>query len=155
MRRALREWRGTPVRVRGIPYRDGGSLPTGLARFARIRNGLPHFAEVALSVEVGSAGFRCESRVDPRIPDDWARGAAAGAAFACVEAGAPGGSVVVERITGMLTDTNPTIVAAAAAMATWKALRFVPQLAVLSRIEAACFESWGHPDEVPDWRNGP
>lgn len=135
------------------------------ARFARIRNGLPYFAEVALSVRAADA-FRFESRcagagwirqgeaedVTAHGYDAWKRGAAAGASLACVAAGRPDTVVAIERITGTTTDTNPTIVAAATALAVWQALGFSPPPALRSRIETETFDSWSHPDDVPDWR---
>src|SRR5579863_8866347 len=57
---------------------------------------------------------------------DWALGAEYGVAYALRVAGRTDCSVIVSRITGASTDTNPTVVAAAAADAVWKALQYTP-----------------------------
>lgn len=50
--------------------------------------------------------------------------------------------VTIVRILGMTTDTNPTIVAAAAADATWNALGFAPRASVRQRVESVVLRSW-------------
>jgi hypothetical protein len=43
--------------------------------------------------------------------------------------------VIVNRITGLTTDTSPTLVAVVAAIATWNAIRFTPRQEVMDRME--------------------
>jgi hypothetical protein len=74
-------------------------------------------------------------------------------AFALSVAGDPAVRVVITKIEGLSgTDTNPTIVGAAAALAMWRALGFEPPSEVIERLEAVVFESWRRPlDEIPSF----
>ncbi len=53
-----------------------------------------------------------------------------------------GYGLTVTRIEGMVTDINPTIVAAATMDAVWKALHFQLSPEVIARIEELVFHSW-------------
>jgi hypothetical protein len=137
----------------------------GVATFKRIKDGLPYVAKVALTVDLASGEFQVEFDCNGRgwtaqghleeVPahgyDDWKAGAVAGVRFACVEAGIPNARVVVNLISGMITDTNPTIVAAAAALAVWKAFQFEPTSDTVELIEASVFRSWESPETIPNW----
>lgn len=136
------------------------------AQIKRVRNGLLHFAEVALRLESPSttAGieFHCTGRGWIRqgyledAPatgyDDWKAGARAGASFAlsvaAVNCPVDTARVLIDRITGLTTDTNPTIVGAAAALAVWKAIPFLPPPDILQRLEAVLFNSWQLPADA-------
>lgn len=72
----------------------------------------------------------------------WKAGACAGVAFALRCAGLHTYGVRITRIVGMTTDTNPTIVAAAAARAVWRATDFTPPPALLARFDAQVLASW-------------
>jgi hypothetical protein len=137
----------------------------GVATFKRIEEGLPYVATVALAVELDSTEFLVEfhcngqgwtaqghiEEVSEHGYHDWKAGAVAGVRFACDEAGIPNARVVVNFISGMITDTNPTVVAAAAALAVWKAFQFEPTSAAVELIEASVFRSWKSPEAIPDW----
>lgn len=142
------------------------SMLNAEARFARICNGLPHFAKVALRLEsptttpgiefhctgIGWVRQGCFEDVPQAGYDDWKAGAGAGVAFALSVATQSSTRVLIDRITGLTTDTNPTIVGAAAALAVWQALAFSPPPDILQRLEAVVFASWQHPsDHVPDF----
>ncbi len=60
---------------------------------------------------------------------------------------APGAMVVIHRIRGMITDTNPAAVAGAAIDAVWKATAYTAAQEQLLMVEDQVFESRG--DEVP------
>jgi hypothetical protein len=137
----------------------------GLAKFARHKNGLPYFAEVAVSVSpeqpwhvefrcsgdgyVGQGGIEQASLVGYT---DWKAGAAAGVRFACAIAEIPRAHVIVGRISGLGMDTNPSTVAAAAALAVWHAVGFEPAPSVVAQMEAHVFLSWRHPvDYIPNF----
>jgi hypothetical protein len=82
--------------------------------------------------------------------DNWKAGATAGAAFALATAGIQSARIVFTRISGLTTDTNPSVVGAAAALAVWRALNFKPSNEVRARLEKIVFGSWERPvDEVP------
>ena len=134
------------------------------ARFARYKNKLPHCAVVSLTVEnaVGipsidmacaGQGFASQGYIE-EVPahgyDDWQEGARAGVLYALSVAETEGAHVFVTKIEGLTTDTNPTIVGAAAALATWAALKFDAPKDVLERLEAQACSSWQLPhDSIP------
>jgi hypothetical protein len=134
----------------------------GEARFARVRQGIPHFAEIALEVEPTSElgvtrcacagrGFVAQGHLEEAPPegyDDWKAGGRAGVDFALSVAALPPVRVTILRIAGLTTDTNPTIVGAAAAFALWQAVGFSPPAHVIERLEAAVFASWQRPHDL-------
>jgi hypothetical protein len=134
--------------------------------FARYKNGRPFAARVTLSIESPSSQpgilFRCSGEgwisqgYLEEVPavgyDDWKAGAKAGIEYALAVAHPAAARVEVTRIVGMLTDTNPSVVGAAAALATWKALAFEPPSEVIQALEAVVFGSWERPhDAVPEF----
>jgi hypothetical protein len=92
----------------------------------------------------GPGVWRGQGSLDDVGPHDhlaWQAGARLGAAFALRIAGLAGAGVRIIKIVGMTTDTNPTIVAAAAARAVWAAAGFTPPAGLLARFEAQVFSS--------------
>ena len=88
--------------------------------------------------------------------DDWKQGAALGAEYALEVAGGKARSVVVSRIQGLTTDTNPTVVGAAAALGVWEAVGYQPTPEQTRQIERHVFSSWQRPfDALPDFRSAP
>lgn len=80
----------------------------------------------------------------------WKAGARAGVEHALAVAAVSPARVTIKRISGLTTDTNPTVVGAAAALALWRAVGFSPSRDVVERLEAAAFTSWRRPpDEIP------
>ena len=139
-------------------------MTTADIRFGRYKNGLPHAAHVTLEVESSSSnpginfscsgqGFRSHGfieEVPARGYDEWKGGAEAGVAFALSVAGKSDCRVNVSKIEGLTTDTNPTIVAYAAALAVWKALGFEPARKLVEQVEGLVFSSWKRPhNEIP------
>lgn len=137
------------------------------AKIRRIRSGLLHFAEVALRLESPSSApgieFHCsgegwirQGRIEDAPStgyDDWKAGARIGVEFALSVMSSPPTRVLIDRISGLVTDTNPTIVGGAAALAVWEALAFSPPPDTLERLEAVVFASWRQPpDTVTDFR---
>src|SRR5262245_17709314 len=115
-------------------------LQKGTALIRKVKGGFLYFADVDFSVESSSdtpriefacsgKGFTSQGTFEdaPAVGyDHWKNGARVGVTFALSIAGRPAAAVVVNRITGLTSDTNPTIVAVAAAQAVWSALGFVP-----------------------------
>lgn len=131
-------------------------------KFWRTRSGLLYFAHVWIRLEDGTGnvfvvcsgtGFTSQGSFEdaPVVGyDHWKGGAVAGVRYALAHAGRSDVDVTITQITGMSTDTNPTIVGAAAAMATWNALAFAPAAAEWGRVEAIVFGSFQKPpDELP------
>ena len=84
--------------------------------------------------------------------DDWKQGAIIGAEYALKKAEAMDCTVIITRIVGMTTDTNPTIVGAAAINAVWQALNYVPEASEQNRLEAIVLNSWEHePHTLPNF----
>jgi hypothetical protein len=140
-------------------------MQAGRGLIHKVKGGLLHLADVELAVEVSSDAphvvFTCSGRgftsqgYFEDVPavgyEHWKNGARVGATFALSIAGRPTAEVVVSRITGLSTDTNPTIVAVAAAHAVWNALGFAPPDEVVRALEARMFGSFGRGfDHVPD-----
>jgi hypothetical protein len=139
-------------------------MTTADIRFGRYKNGLPYAAHIVLDVESPSpapgTNFSCSGRgftsqgYIEEVPatgyEDWKGGAEAGVSFALSAAGRSDCRVNVSKIEGLTTDTNPTIVAYAAALAVWKALGFEPAKELVERLEELVFSSWKRPhDELP------
>lgn len=136
-------------------------MSTAQAKFARYRDGLPHFAEVEVEVDMwdrrsvvetrcSGMGWSAQGHVED-VPargggyyDAWEAGARVGAMFA-MQAAEVNGRVSVVRISGLLTDTNPSIVAMAAALAVWRALGVEkPPSWAVETLESRVFGSWEH-----------
>jgi hypothetical protein len=130
-------------------------------RFARVHGGKTYFAQVAVAVEDGSGevavmcsghGFRSQGQME-EVPavgyDDWKAGAIAGVRHALAQAGRLDVNVTISRIVGISTDTNPTIVGAAAARAVWGALGFEAGPVETARVDAIVFSSWQRAQEEP------
>ena len=131
-------------------------------RFARYKIDKPYAAvvEVELNstaegpfvvVQTDGEGWTGQGAIEsvPRIGyDNWKAGAVAGAQYALQACGNPTYAVVIRSIRGMQTDTNPTVVAAAAINAVWKALAFQPSDAVIACIEQKVFSSWSMPRDA-------
>jgi hypothetical protein len=139
-------------------------MPSAEAKFARIRDKLPHFAEVALDLAFSDpppeVRFDCCGRgfysqgyiedVSANGYDDWKAGAREGVLFALRVTDHPA-KVTVTRISGLGTDTNPTIVAMAAALAVWRALNVQPPSWAMESLESVVFGSWARgATAVPD-----
>ena len=113
-------------------------------------------AEGKVAQQIGPVGFyarvwvECALRegnpsrpvrvVDEQAEVAWKSAAAAGATWALEIAGVRA-SCAVTRIHGMPCDTNPTLVAIAAARAVWTALQFIPDEAVAARVEESILAS--------------
>ena len=139
-------------------------MSTADIKFLQVKNGLPHCASVSLSVECPSespeilfrcsgAGFTSQGYIE-EVPavgyEDWKGGARAGISFALSVADRTGCRVEVCMIEGPTTDTNPTIVGYAAALAVWKALGHQPSSEIIEKTESIVFSSWRRPhDEIP------
>jgi hypothetical protein len=136
------------------------------SKYVRNKEGFTSFARVTLAVHAESTepgiefacsgrGFYSQGYVE-EVPalgyEDWKAGARAGVTFGLSIVGNPGIRVVVTKIEGLETTTNPTIVGAAAALAVWRALGFEPPGEAVEKLEAAVVESWRRPyGEVPNF----
>src|SRR5689334_22662504 len=135
-------------------------------KFTRYKNSKSYAATVELelgpspdgtfiTVQTNGQGFTSQGYIE-EVPRNgythWKNGAIAGVEYALRVCGNPQYAVVITRIRGAHTDTNPTIVAAAAIDAVWKALAFQPSPQLLSCIEQTVFNSWSiPPDAVADF----
>ena len=134
-------------------------------RFFVQRGGIGFAARVTITLEPAPAGpivdLACTGDgwsgqgsiedVGPRGHDAWKAGARAGVAFALRIAGGRETRVCITRILGMTSDTNPTLVAAAAARAVWIAFEFTPPPALLAALDRRVLASWDRePDAPPD-----
>lgn len=131
-------------------------MTVATGRFARYRAGLPYFARVVVSVEVN--GTTSDVTFDCERPDfweghpceSWKAGAREGGLFALRTVGATA-RIVVVRICGMYTDSNPSTVAMAAALAVWQAISVTPPPSAIERLEGIVFGSYARGmDEVPN-----
>jgi hypothetical protein len=137
---------------------------TADVKFGRVKNRLPYFARVSLAVECASdspelkfscsgSGFTSQGYVE-QVPatgyDDWKSGASAGILFALSVTRHTKCRMDIQGIEGRTTDTNPTVVGYAAALAVWKALHFEPSSEVIEKLETIVFNSWNRPcNEIP------
>jgi hypothetical protein len=131
-------------------------------RFTRYKNKRSYAAVVEVelnmvtdgpfvTVQTDGNGFTSQGTIEntPRQGyDHWKAGAVAGVQYALQTCGNPAYGVVVRSIRGMHTDTNPTVVAAAAINAVWEALAFQPPDDVIACIEQKVFSSWSMPRDA-------
>jgi hypothetical protein len=137
---------------------------TSVGRFAKVKNGLSHDAVVEVEIETPSSttyiSLNCKGQgyagqgyieVVPKIGyESWKMGAIVGINFAIRICNPPPCKINVTKIEGLTTDTNPTVVAAAAMDALWKAFKFEPTLETKTYIENTVFNSWLLPlDAIP------
>jgi hypothetical protein len=144
---------------------DRSSIAKSEAKFARYQNGKGYFARVSLTIEYPSTflgidfccsgcGFFSQGYVEEVTAEgytDWKAGAKAGVEFALSIAKILNCHVVITKIEGLdITDTNPTIIGAAAALAIWSALKFEPSKEVIHQLETVVFSSWERShEEIP------
>jgi hypothetical protein len=132
---------------------------TGRGRFARQLNGRGCFGIVEVEIETNSPitsisvqthgeGFTSQGSIESvpkRGYESWQQGAVLGVAFALWTAGHRDCRVVITEILGLTSDSNPTIIAAAAMTAVWDALAFTPEPALIARIERSVVASQSLP----------
>lgn len=109
-----------------------------------IRVERPTFAP-AIAIACSGAGFTSQGTLEEASAasyDDWKLGARAGIEYALRRAEIRDALVTVLKISGLSTDTNATIVAAAAAFALWDAVGYVPDADERQRIDDVVLASW-------------
>lgn len=128
-------------------------------KFLRQYKGLPYAARVTIQFEPKPSQpyilIQCSGKgggsqgiiddVSEHGYRDWKAGAKVGVEYALEEANANKSGVIVTKIIGLLTDTNPTIIAAAAAFAVWEAIGFKASQEELKKLEDIVFNSWNIP----------
>lgn len=101
-----------------------------------------------ITIDTHGRGFFSQGYIE-EVPavgyDDWKAGTIAGIEYALRVCAAPPCHVVITKIEGLTTDTNPTIVAAAAIDGIWKAFGFHPTDELKTNIEQLVFNSWDVP----------
>jgi|GEM_PF-2467187 len=132
-------------------------------RFRRIHNGVPHCAiveatviptenETLIAIDCQGKGWERQGWLEDASPigyDDWKAGAARGAEFA-LNIAQRTANVTINRITGMITDTNPSTVCGAAAHAVWNALSYMPDGHVVKTMDDIVFRGWKRSsDDIP------
>jgi hypothetical protein len=139
-------------------------MQTGKSKIKRLTGGIPLFAQVSLTVEptadftrvefaCAGAGFSSQGYLESVPPlgyEPWKDGALAGVRFALAVAGVSAAAVVITEIVGVTSDTNPTVVAVAAAHALWNALELNPPLRAVRFLDSQVSSSvGGAPDQLP------
>lgn len=111
-------------------------MSTARHRIARQTGSFAYFAAVEVNdAPAGSPVVTADLR-DARVPRAWVEAATEGASWALALAGTPS-CVCITTILGLLTDTSPALVAAAAAQATWKLVDFTPTDLLAGKMERA------------------
>jgi hypothetical protein len=118
-----------------------------IGRVARQIGASGFYAHVSVECRapLGALGPPACALDDDSVPRSWRSAAISGAAWALDIANAR----VICRITtiqGMARDTNPTLMAIAAARAIWTAVEFKPGDALLAKVEQAISSSHGIPE---------
>lgn len=136
--------------------------------FFRYKKGKPYGASVTIQFESTSDRayifFQCSEsgwggtqgsweEATAQGYQDWKAAAKVGIEYALRQANQTQTGIIVTRILGRDgTDTNPTIVAAAAAYAVWNAIDFRPSKEEEHRLHEIVFDSWNQPlDDLPDF----
>ncbi len=120
---------------------------TGSAGYAaRVTVRVDHDSrEPGIHFACSGEGWKRQGAFEEATPngyDDWKAGARVGAEYALRRAGILGCRVTITKIIGMVTDTNSTIVAAAATFGVWQALGYQPDADERERIERVTLDSW-------------
>ncbi len=142
-----------------------GFMITSTGRFTRQSHGKGYGAVVTLTIDSAATethisldchgqSFRSQGYIED-VPeqgyDDWKQGAVAGVDYALKVAGLEPCGVVITKIEGLTTDTNPTIVAVAAMDAIWKGMGATPPADIDAYVKAAALDSWNQPyDAIPN-----
>jgi hypothetical protein len=137
----------------------------GEGKFLRQTNKAGYIAFVKLEVEsewngleiitdCHGKGFTSQGYIE-EVPangyDDWKRGAVNGVKFALEAINKHNTKVVITHIEGLTTDTNPTIVSAAAARALWNALGISVPEKTEKNLQVHVLQSWSNdPSFVPE-----
>ncbi len=139
-------------------------MPTGHGKFVRQHNSKGYGARVEVDIEeyppqpyvrVQTSGWESPRQGDVfDVPatgfDDWKQGAIEGVTYALKVGDQQHCGVTITHIVGLITDTNPTVVAAAAMDAVWKALSIEPPRDIMARVQDMVFQSWDIPsDSIP------
>jgi hypothetical protein len=116
-----------------------------------------HSLITSIGVQTHGEGFLAQGYIEDvpeRGYEDWKQGAVLGVAFALWTAGNTDSAVTITKIEGMTSDSNATIIAAAAMDAVWKALSFTPEPALTTQIEQSVVASWSLPSNLAciPWR---
>lgn len=141
-----------------------GRVRHGQGKVVRIRDGLPHFATVEVTLcwpaQELSIAFDCHGQgwlgqgiieeVSAEGYDDWKQGASLGIRYALARCSTLPCHITVTRIEGLTTDTNPTIVGIAAIQAVWSATEYKPSAEEHAFIEQLLSQSWQHVDSLAD-----
>jgi hypothetical protein len=148
---------------------DYPEIKYGRGKIARIRNGLPYFAFVELTIRDPISEpiieFECRGKgagvsqgnieevpAGGRSYDDWKQGAFVGITYALARCAHAPCHVTITRIAGLTSDTNPTIVGGAAIQAAWTALEYSPTPEEQATVDDVVFGSYAYPyDHIPDF----
>ena len=140
----------------------------GKYKVAKHKNGLPHYGEVILNIELtknndlelvenyqGNGWVRqgYEEIVPSKGYDQWKKGIQNGITYAYGKLKNNNGlKVIVVRASGLATDTNPTILGYAASRAILNKLENSENDEELKELEQLMFSSWNYDfDSVPDF----
>ena len=137
-------------------------MTTAEGRFRTIHGGVPHCAIVEvrvtdssksnIEVECNGKGWERQGSLEDASESgytDWKMGARRGAEFALQIANSTS-DVTIKRITGMITDTNPSTVCGATVFAVWNALEFVPDEKTVTTLESVVVLGWKRQnDDIP------
>lgn len=139
-------------------------------KVAKYKNGLPHYGEVVLNFELTQtnrlelienyqgSGWICqgyEEIVPDKGYDQWKKGIENGISYAYNKLKNNCGlKVTVIQATGLITDTNPTILAFAASRAILDKLENTESIDDLRELEELMFTSWNYDlDAIPNFED--
>ena len=117
-------------------------------RFFRQANHKAYGARVTVRIQQspGDATIHvdCSSSEWPTEPE-WETGDRSGGAYALQALPEQRIAVDIIQIVGLITDTNPTIVAVAAIFAVWGGVGYQAPQPEIARLEGVALASWQHP----------
>ncbi len=123
---------------------EGTFAKYGKGGYARVLIEIVLGGEV-LSVEIMLNDDEWNNQLRTGDFDYWLEGAVYGVQFALRVAGVTAASVEIKRIVGLMVDTIPTNIAAAAADAVWKAINFDVPKQITHNINQAVLIGWKNP----------
>jgi hypothetical protein len=121
-----------------------------VGHFAQVAVRLGQANDASIIIACCGAGFEAQGYLED-VPadgyDSWKSGATRGAIYARGLTQNTARQIIITRISGLTTHTNPCIVAIASALAVWSALAYEPSTQERQRLDQMLFDTWSHRDD--------
>ncbi len=121
---------------------------------AKVTLKLEDASSLKIKTDCTGGGWIGQGAIEEATQDgynSWKNGAILGIKFALKKIGAEPIKVTIIKIEGMITDTNVTAVAAAAADGIWQFFKYEPDETLQEWMAQEVKEGWKNSRKLPDW----